>query len=64
MYKKDVLAHFGNQVAVAKAIGRTKSAVSQWPDIIPIDAAIRIEQATGGILKLDLAYYPTEKKAG
>ena len=57
MYKSHVLAHFGSQVAVAQAIGITKSAVSQWPELIPESKAYRIQEFTGGVLKVDPSLY-------
>lgn len=58
MYKSDVLRHFGgNQTAVAKAIGRTKSAISQWPEIVPLKSAIKLQAATHGALPLDMSLY-------
>ncbi len=35
MYKKDVIDHFGTQRAVAKALGISDAAVSQWKEVIP-----------------------------
>ncbi|HGT5248126.1 TPA: Cro/CI family transcriptional regulator [Escherichia coli] len=32
MYKKDVIDHFGTQRAVAKALGISDAAVSQWKE--------------------------------
>lgn len=58
MLKDAVLAHFDNSpVAVARAIGLTRSAVNQWNRVIPLDKALRIQAATGGALKVDLSLY-------
>ena len=58
MLKTDVLAHFkGKQTAVAAAIGLTKSAVSQWPELIPLKSAIKLQAATHGALTLDMSLY-------
>ncbi len=58
MKKDDVIAHFGgNQVTTAKALGITKSAVSQWGDIIPEGMAYKIQVITAGILRVDPAAY-------
>ncbi len=35
MYKKDVIDHFGTQRAVAKALGISDAAVSQWKEDHP-----------------------------
>lgn len=58
MRKSDVLSYYdGNGAAVARAIGYTRSAVQQWPEIIPEAAAYRLQDATGGDLKVDPALY-------
>lgn len=41
MYKKDVIDHFGTQRAVAKALGISDAAVSQWKEVIPEKDAYR-----------------------
>ena len=45
--------HFGTQAAMAKAVGVTPSAVSQWMQrgIIPAEHAIVIERLTDGEFK-------------
>lgn len=66
MRKADVVAYFGSQTAAAKAVGVTKSAVSQWDEDrpIPLKCAIRAQAASSGGLKLDLALYEgTPQKA-
>ncbi|MGU7665944.1 Cro/CI family transcriptional regulator [Escherichia coli] len=41
MYKKDVIDHFGTQRAVAKALGISDAAVSQWKEVTrPLRAAM------------------------
>lgn len=58
MLKADVLSHFShNGAEVARAIGITKSAVSQWGEIIPEAMAYRLERVTDGALKVDPALY-------
>jgi transcriptional repressor of cell division inhibition gene dicB len=57
MRKADVIAHFGTQVAVARAIGLTKSAINQWPERVPFESALRVQAATGGLLSVDMALY-------
>lgn len=58
MYKTDVIAYFGgNQTKVAQAIGRTKSAVSQWKRIVPLECAIKLQAVTHGDLSLDMSVY-------
>lgn len=62
MTKQDVLTHFGGTVAAANALGRTKGAVSQWPDVLPMNLQFEIEGRTGGKLKAD-ALKPSRREA-
>lgn len=58
MLKSDVIAHFGNSpVAVSKALGITRSAVNQWPEIVPLKSALRLQSITGGALSVDMTVY-------
>lgn len=51
MRKKEVIAHFGSQRAVAQALRISDAAVSQWKEIIPEKDAYRLEAITAGALK-------------
>ncbi|QBQ15593.1 Cro/CI family transcriptional regulator [Acinetobacter haemolyticus] len=42
MRKKDAIDAFKSRVALAKAIGITKQAVSGWGDIIPEGSALKL----------------------
>lgn len=55
MTKQDVLDFYGGTVRAAKALGRTKGAVSQWSDDLPLNLQYEIEGRTRGKLKADLA---------
>jgi hypothetical protein len=58
MLKADVIAHFGNSpVAVSKALGITRSAVNQWPEIVPLKSALRLQSITAGALAVDMTVY-------
>ncbi|MDE9467509.1 Cro/CI family transcriptional regulator [Xenorhabdus bovienii] len=57
MKKNEVLRYFNTVNSVAKAIGITSSAVSQWSQTIPERAALRIEKITNGALKYDAELY-------
>jgi transcriptional repressor of cell division inhibition gene dicB len=57
MRKADVKAHFKTWAAVGRAIGYSRSAVQQWPDIVPEAAAYRLERVTDGALKVEPAIY-------
>lgn len=58
MRKADVIAYFGGtQVAAARALGVTKSAVSQWGDLIPLKCALKAQAISNGDLPLDMSVY-------
>ncbi|MCZ8808192.1 Cro/CI family transcriptional regulator [Escherichia albertii] len=57
MYKKDVIDHFGTQRAVAKALGISDAAVSQWKEVILEKDAYRLEIVTAGALKYQESAY-------
>lgn len=50
--KREVIEHFGSVGAVASALGIKSSAVSQWPELIPMRRAYEIERITNGVLKV------------
>ena len=59
MLKADVLAHFDHSpVAVARALGITRSTVNQWPDVVPLKSALKLEAVTNGGLRVDMEMYP------
>jgi DNA-binding transcriptional regulator YdaS (Cro superfamily) len=57
MWKQTVLDHFKSATKAAAAAGVTKSAVSQWKEVIPERMAYRIQRATRGKLKVDPGLY-------
>lgn len=58
MLKTQVIAHFDDSpVAVARALGITRSAVNQWGDRIPLDKALRLQAITNGVLAVDMDDY-------
>lgn len=59
MRKTDVLAYYDkNGAAAARAVGVTRSAFHQWPELIPEVWAHRYERVTVGGLKVDPTDYP------
>ncbi|WIX32542.1 Cro/CI family transcriptional regulator [Salinicola sp. JS01] len=56
MTKQDVIEYFGGTTAAAKALGRSKGAVSQWPDALPANLQFEIEGRTCGRLQADEAH--------
>lgn len=59
MLTKDAEAHFGGRAAIVKAMGdlRTKSAVYQWGEIVPLIAARELEVISGGALRVNYSLY-------
>jgi predicted transcriptional regulator len=54
MTTQDVLDYFQTQVAIAKALGITQSAVSQWDDRPPMLRQYQIQVLTQGGLRADV----------
>lgn len=54
MTSKDVLDYFETQAAIAKALGITQSAVSQWDDRPPMLRQYQIQVLTQGKLRADV----------
>ncbi|WP_417790803.1 Cro/CI family transcriptional regulator [Terasakiella pusilla] len=57
MFKQIVIEHFGNQSAVAKALGVSRAYVSAWPERVPEKQAMKLERLTKGELKYDESLY-------
>lgn len=57
MLKSVAIAHFGSQIALAKALGVTKGAVSLWGEVIPEGSAYKLESLTKGVLRVDPQLY-------
>ena len=57
MDKQKVVEYFGSQRAVARALGISDAAVSQWKEIIPEKDAHRLELVTSGVLKFQEKAY-------
>lgn len=64
MFKKDVVRYYGSMAAAGRAMGISKSAVSQWPELVPELWAYKIQVLTKGALRLDPKLYasPPSKK--
>ena len=56
MNPKQLVDHFGTQVAAAKALGVKQPSIAQWMSDgeIPIIRQYQIEMATNGALRADL----------
>lgn len=61
MLKTDAINHFGSAANLARALGRTRSAVTQWGAILPFTVACHVEKLSGGKLKADVELYEIRK---
>lgn len=57
MLKADAIRHFGVISDLARAAGVSAPAVYSWGDVVPEARAVRLQAATGGVLKYDPTYY-------
>jgi hypothetical protein len=61
MFRKDAEAYFGGLAGIVKALKggkfRSKSAVYQWGEVVPLLAACELQQLSGGVLQIDFALY-------
>lgn len=64
MLKKDVFTHFGGAIKTAKALGISKSAVFQWPELVPRGSAYKVQVITSGALQVNPELYPPKRKPG
>ena len=62
MLKETAIKHFGSAAELGRAIGRTPSAVTEWPDTIPEGMAYKIQVITGGKIQVDPALYLKKAK--
>ena len=58
MLKEAVVEFYGNQTRTAEALGyKSTGTISQWSEIIPESAAMKLHMLTDGQLKYDPALY-------
>lgn len=53
MKTADVIAFYGTQIAVARALNCHRHAVYQWGEDVPLSRQYELEVKTGGALKSD-----------
>ncbi len=51
MTKKELADYYGSMAAAARALGRTRGAIQQWPEDLPARVQFEIEGRTKGKLK-------------
>jgi hypothetical protein len=64
MLKADVLKHFETLEGVANALQISKSAVSQWGEVVPEGTAYKLQVLTGGRLQVKPGLYAAQQKEG
>ncbi len=57
MFKKDVIAHFGNSTSTARFLGVSRMCISHWGEIIPELRARQLAELTHGKLRFVPAMY-------
>ena len=64
MRKKHVLQHYNNSpTRVAEALGISRQAVSQWSEIVPLEAALAVSVVTRGAIMPNPRLYPMWARA-
>lgn len=53
---------YGSKVNLAKVLGITKGAVTNWGDLVPKGVAYKLQVITGGRLQVDESLYVKVKK--
>lgn len=61
MLKTDAVKFFGTKTKLATAAGVKPSSVSVWGDLVPEGKAMRLQIASGGVLKYDPLAYDKHK---
>lgn len=62
MKTQDVITRFGSKAKIAKALGITKQAVSQWGERVPLGTAALLEKASNGELQLNPMDYAIRRR--
>ncbi|MCA6221911.1 Cro/CI family transcriptional regulator [Photorhabdus antumapuensis] len=57
MFKDDAIKFFGSQRAIAEKLNLSDAAVSQWKNVIPERAALKLNRITNGKLKYNPELY-------
>jgi hypothetical protein len=57
MDKQKAMDYYGSLTKLARAVDRTPSSVSEWPEIVPEGMAYKIQVLTRGRLKVDPEVY-------
>jgi hypothetical protein len=65
MLKETAVRHFGSKIKLARALGVTKGAISNWGDVVPEGSAYKLEVLTKRVLRVDPQLYrkPTARSA-
>lgn len=63
MFKQDAINFFGNKSNLARAAGVDRSAVSQWGKLVPEGRAMRLHNASNGVLTYDPTIYDQHKQS-
>jgi hypothetical protein len=62
MLKATAIKHYKTAYKVAKALGVSRQYVYQWPDVVPIKCARRLEEISEGKVKVKVRLYNGAEK--
>ncbi len=63
MKTSDAIQHFHSKAAIARTLGVSSAAVTQWGPVVPLESALSLEILTGGALAVDRTLYPSLARA-
>lgn len=64
MRTEDAVAHFKTKAEIARALGISAAAVTQWGEMVPFESAYRLFLATRGELVFDPRVYDRKRQSG
>jgi DNA-binding transcriptional regulator YdaS (Cro superfamily) len=57
MLLSTALQYYKNKAAIARALGISRAAISQWGDVVPESSAYKLQVLNRGKLKVDSSLY-------
>ncbi|EMK8059121.1 Cro/CI family transcriptional regulator [Escherichia albertii] len=62
MFTRDALEFFGSKTRVAEAAGIRLPSFYKWKELVPEARAMRLQEASGGVLTYDPVIYDQHKQ--
>lgn len=63
MLKIDAIEFFGSKTKLANAAGVRLASIAAWGKLVPEGRAMRLQEASGGVLQYDSKIYDEYRKA-